>query len=195
MLRHARAPIPGRWGEAQSIPGGSFPNPLAPMPTVGRTLLRYVNVVGIELCESGAGGLFDQHQGHLERPAAGRRRRQLQHVRSVSASQRYRMTTRRDEHPDDLRRRGWRRRLLRRGRGAAVPGRADAAVGDTGGHQRDGHGDYVEFRVDAAWSTAGADAIRAGRVQQLLPAAGVAGGHQHAATRSTKRDDWRDHER
>ncbi len=39
-------PIPGRWGEGQSIPGGQFPNPANPMGMSGSGP-AYVNVLGI----------------------------------------------------------------------------------------------------------------------------------------------------
>ena len=46
IVLRSSAPIPGRWGEGQSIPGGSLPNPFAPMPNVGTGTPSYVNVVG-----------------------------------------------------------------------------------------------------------------------------------------------------
>ena len=78
--------------------------------------------------------------------------------------------------------------LLRRRRGLAVSGRADAALGHAGRHQRHGpglrRGIQGRRRRQPRAGRAGA-----GRVQQLFPAAGIAGRDQHQL--HGRRDDRR----
>ncbi len=45
VVFRSSAPIPGRWGEGQSVPGASLPNPFAPAMNTNTGIASFVNVV------------------------------------------------------------------------------------------------------------------------------------------------------
>ena len=132
--------VPGRWGEAQSIPGNLFPNPNPAAIATPPTAAQYVNVVGASYSNPVRAGYSFNIRDIINGlpPDAGDDNfntydpypfRQITLTGNTTA-------TFGGEYGDSG--------LLRRVRGHGVSGRANAALGQPGRHQRHGHRDYVE---------------------------------------------------
>ena len=144
--------IPGRWGEAQSIPGSQFINPLNPTGAAGSA--AYVNVPGINYANPVRAGYsinirdilsglppdaaddnFNTYDPYPMRPLP---------LGSVTESDGTGTVTVNGGEVGDADYYDAAGALLFRFR-------ADAAVGYAGGHQRDGACVLVELEPDAAW--------------------------------------------
>ena len=134
--------VPGRWGEAPSIPGVAGLRRGRPGPELG----------GEPLQQPGPGGLLLRHRRPAQRGAPRRRRRQLQPVRPLS---------------DRSHRRGQRPRLLRLRRWSDAARRPDAPVRHAGRHRRIGPG--AALGRPLARGRRRGRRLRPGRLRRLFP--------------------------